>query len=188
MNGRTLFQKIKYVAYFLSFIFRFVPNFVMFFIWDFVSIFENKAAVLIRYCIIRSKSRSCGDNIYIGKYVTIKSIEFLSIGDNVSIHNYCYIDASGGIEIHDNVSLAHGSTILSSTHTWDSMEIPIKYNKPKYVKTIINSDVWIGCGVRIMAGIVIGKRVIIGANSICTKSLEDGYIYAGSPARVIKKI
>ena len=132
MKGRNLFRYIKYIAYLISLIMRIIPNFILYFIWDISSIFENKVAIFIRYCIIKSKSKACGDNVFVGKNVTIKCIELLELGDNISIHNNCYIDASGGIKIYDNVSIAHNSTLLSSTHTWGNPDVPIKYNPPVY--------------------------------------------------------
>jgi acetyltransferase-like isoleucine patch superfamily enzyme len=188
MNGRALFGYIRYFAYSVSSIMRFIPNFVLFFVWDIVSIFENRPAVLMRYCIIRAKAKKCGDNVFLGKNVTIKCIESLELGDNVSIHNNCYIDASGGIRIRDNVSIAHNSTILSSTHTWADSKVAIKYNIPDFHMTTIDSNVWIGCGVRIMAGIKISENTIVGAGSVCTKSLASGAVYGGIPARMIKSI
>jgi len=188
MNGRKIFSYIRYFAYIASFIMKFFPNFLTLFLWDLVSIFDNKLFVFIRYCLVRSKAKKCGDNIFIGKNVTIKYMESLDLGDNISIHNNCYIDASGGVTIQDNVSVAHNSTILSSSHTWEDENIAIKYNPPKFLMTRIESNVWMGCGVRIMGGVIVGKNTIIGAGAVCTKSLVGGSVYAGVPAKRIKTI
>ncbi len=188
MQGRTLFRIVKPLALVLSFLFKIIPNFILFFIWDLLSIIDNKVAVFFRYCIIRSKSKICGDNIYVGKNVTIKKIGFLKLGSNISIHNNCYIDASGGIEINDDVSIAHSSTIMSSSHTWEDKTVPIKYNPQTYSKVIIDSNVWIGCGARVLYGVHIKKNIILGAGSICNKSLLEEGVYAGVPAQKIKDI
>lgn len=49
----------------------------------------------------------------------------------------------------------------------------------------IGSDVFIGTRSIIMPGVHIGNRVIIGAGSVVTKSIPDGSIVAGNPARLI---
>ena len=188
MQGRTLFKVVKPLALIISLIFKIIPSFILFFIWDLLSIFDNKAAVFFRYCIIKSKSKTCGDNVYIGKNVTLKKIGSLELESNISIHNNCYIDASGGILIKDDVSIAHSSTIMSSSHTWADKSIPIKYNPQNYSKVIINSNVWIGCGVRILDGVEIKENVIIGAGAVCTKPISAEGIYAGMPAKKIKDI
>ena len=42
MNGRVFFNYIKYIAYIASSIMSVIPNFILFFVWDVASIFENK--------------------------------------------------------------------------------------------------------------------------------------------------
>jgi acetyltransferase-like isoleucine patch superfamily enzyme len=51
----------------------------------------------------------------------------------------------------------------------------------------IGNDVWIAEGVRIMPGVTIGDGCVIGARAVVTKDLEPYGIYAGIPARLIKK-
>lgn len=188
MEGRKLFKIVKPIANFMALIFKIIPVSILFILWDINSVFENKVAVFIRYCIIKAKAKSCGDNIYIGKNVTIKYIKNLELGNNVSIHNNCYLDCSGNVSILNEVSIAHNSTILSSTHTWDNSTIAIKYNPPRYLPTKIKSNVWIGCGVRIMGGVIIESNTIVGAASVCTKSLDANAIYVGVPAKKVKSL
>ncbi|MFW9969202.1 MAG: DapH/DapD/GlmU-related protein [Candidatus Odinarchaeota archaeon] len=56
-------------------------------------------------------------------------------------------------------------------------------------KTIIESDVRIGSHAIVMPGTHIGKKCILAANSVTTvgQILEEGYIYAGIPAKKFKK-
>lgn len=93
---------------------------------------------------------------------------------------------SGGVKIGNNVSIAHGSTILSTTHTFEKLDVPIKYQQMKLDRTTIADDVWIGCSVVILAGINIGTGCVIGANSTVTKNVDDYTVVVGTPAKVIK--
>ena len=52
---------------------------------------------------------------------------------------------------------------------------------------VIEDDVWIGSGVKILDGVVIGKGCVIGANAVVTKSTESYGVYVGVPAHKIKK-
>ncbi|SFT33533.1 transferase hexapeptide (six repeat-containing protein) [Lachnospiraceae bacterium XBD2001] len=54
-------------------------------------------------------------------------------------------------------------------------------------KTIIGNDVWIGKSVLIKGGVRIGDGVVVGMGSIVTHDLEAYGIYAGNPARLIRK-
>ena len=129
-----------------------------------------------------------GEAAYLAKGVVFKSPAKLFIGDNFSIHEFCYVDAVGGVEIGTNVSLAHSSSILSSNHQWLDENLPIKYNNVKKKKVLIEDDVWIGCGVRILAGSHIENRVVVAAGAVVTGRLESGYLYGGIPAKKIKSL
>lgn len=54
-------------------------------------------------------------------------------------------------------------------------------------KTIIGNDVWIGDRVMVKAGLNIGDGVVIGMGSVVTKSIPSYEIWAGNPAKFIKK-
>lgn len=51
----------------------------------------------------------------------------------------------------------------------------------------IGNDVWIGEGSLIMSGVIIGDGAIVGAKSIVTKSIGDYEIWAGNPAKMIRR-
>ena len=141
---------------------------------------------LVRYIAVASLAKKVGKNVAILPGAYFEYIENLSLGDNVSIHQMCYIDAEGGVEIGDNVSIAHRSTILSSNHGYIRNDTPIKYQEMTLAKTIINDNVWIGCGCVVLAGVEIGSGSVIGANSTVNRSIPENSIAVGSPARRIK--
>lgn len=66
--------------------------------------------------------------------------------------------------------------------------LQILYNDPDldyFGKIKIGNYVSIGEGCKIMAGVTIGNNVIIGAGSVVSKSIPDGYMVAGNPIRHI---
>jgi acetyltransferase-like isoleucine patch superfamily enzyme len=48
--------------------------------------------------------------------------------------------------------------------------------------------VWCGAGVVITSGVTVGRRSVIGANSVVTRDIPPYSIAAGAPARVIRSI
>ncbi|MBE5850459.1 MAG: acyltransferase [Lachnospiraceae bacterium] len=54
-------------------------------------------------------------------------------------------------------------------------------------KVIIRDGCWLGSRVSVLAGVTIGKRCIIGTNSVVTNDIPPFSIAAGIPARVIKR-
>lgn len=55
----------------------------------------------------------------------------------------------------------------------------------RYAPVTIGNDVFVGARSVILPGVTIGNRVVIGAGSVVTKSVPDGVVVAGNPARVL---
>ena len=146
-----------------------------------------RSMYIYRYICLKSIAKSCGNNVKIGHSVYLTYIDNCELGSNISINEFCSIGCKGGVKIGDNVSIAHRSTILSTSHNIPSKTSLIKDSGVITKKTIIGNDVWIGAGVVITAGVTIGNGVVIGANSVVTKDIPDYSIYAGSPAKLIRK-
>lgn len=189
MNGRDFFSKYKKLIVFFIGVYKLLPNKVSYFLYNVNRDRKSKMAMLIRFLFLKKYAKHCGMNIYIAPNVVIKNAQSITIGDNVSIHEFCYLDGYGEIIIEKNVSIAHGSSVISFNHSHLNRELPIKYNESLKGPILIKEDVWVGCGVRILANSTIGNRVIIGANSVVTNAiLDSNKIYAGIPASFIKDI
>jgi acetyltransferase-like isoleucine patch superfamily enzyme len=154
-------------------------------LWHRVEGSRGPIGLALRYCLLKTLLKSCGDNVFIDRDVELKFLEHLAIGDNVSIHRWCYLDAAGGIELGDNVAIAHGTSILSSNHSWADATLPIKYNPTRYAAVQIQADVWVGCGCRILAGVTLQSRSVVAAGAVVTRSFGPGVVVGGIPARVI---
>lgn len=50
---------------------------------------------------------------------------------------------------------------------------------------MIEDDVWIGAGVRVLDGVVLGAGCVIGAGAVVTRSVEPRIVVAGVPAKRI---
>jgi acetyltransferase-like isoleucine patch superfamily enzyme len=88
----------------------------------------------------------------------------------------------------NNISIAHNSSILSSTHNYHNIDIPIKYNEMTLLPTFIKDDVWIGCGCRILGGVTINTRSIIAAGAVINRDCDGSSIYGGVPGKKLKQI
>ncbi|MCG9579488.1 acyltransferase [Vibrio tubiashii] len=51
----------------------------------------------------------------------------------------------------------------------------------------IGSYCWIGANVFINPGIEVGNNSVVGANSVVTKNIPENEIWAGVPAKFIRK-
>lgn len=180
--------RFKRIINMLFLIIRFVPKPILNLLLHFFDSSEGKIAILFRYLYLKKYCKSTGQNIYVGKNVNLKNIHNLSIGSNVSIHSFNYLDAYGEISIGNNVSIANHCTLISSDHTWENNEIPIKYNKVEKKPIVIEDDVWIAAGCRILGNVTIKERTVIGAGAVVNRNLDNNSLYVGVPARKVKTI
>lgn len=149
---------------------------------------NGKLGLLLRYIFVKNTAKSVGNNVSIQPGVFVFNLKNMELGNNVSIHPMCYIDAAGGIKIGSNVSIAHATTLISTNHTWDNVDLPIKYNPETFAEITIEDDVWIGCGVRILAGVTISSRSVVAAGAVVNKSFENNALIGGVPAKLLKTI
>lgn len=111
----------------------------------------------------------------------------LKVGNNVNVMSQVNFGSEPYlIEIGNNVLIS--SNVSFITHdggTWAFTDLDEYKEVIKYGKIIIGNNVFIGAKSTIMPGVRIGNRCVVGAGSIVTKSIPDGYVVAGIPAKVI---
>lgn len=98
------------------------------------------------------------------------------IGENVTFDtNYPY-----DITIEKGVRLTVGCAIV--THFMDSLS-------GKYIrgKVVLKENAYLGMNTLVVKPVTIGKNAIVGAGSIVTKDIPDNEVWAGNPARFIRK-
>ena len=135
-------------------------------------------------------------NIIVGDFTYFADSDFEShvthhydfIGDKIIIGKFCQIAA--GVEFVMNG--ANHQLNAATTYpfyifgTWDQ-EAPTESQLPLKGDTVIGNDVWIGQNAAILPGVHVGDGAIIGLNSTVASDLEPYGVYAGNPARLIRK-
>jgi carbonic anhydrase/acetyltransferase-like protein (isoleucine patch superfamily) len=93
------------------------------------------------------------------------------------------------IVIEDDVMMGSGVHIYVENHCFDNPNIPI-INQGHYQaeQVVLKKGCWIGANAIILPGVIIGSNSVVGAGAIVTKSIPDGVVVAGNPARIIKEI
>lgn len=111
---------------------------------------------------------------------------FIKVGNGSTINPFCVLLGYGGIEVGDNVRIAAGTSIIAFNHNFSDPDKPIAEQGNNQRGIVIEDDVWIGAGVKILDGVRIGTGCVIGANSTVTRSIPPFSLAVGSPATVIK--
>ena len=77
--------------------------------------------------------------------------------------------------------------MISSDHTWKDKSKPIKYNNIEPKKIVIEDDVWIAAGVKVLGGNKIRRRCVIGAGAVVNKNTEANSLYVGVPIKKLRR-
>jgi len=119
---------------------------------------EGEVAERARASYYKQTLRLMGDNVKIGRSVTIVNPQFISIGNNVTINDGCTLIARGslGITISDGVSLMH--RVYLDTESAETGYIHI--GKEVYIGT--------GCLLHGHQGLEIGDMTLLAQNITIT--------------------
>lgn len=137
---------------------------------------------------VHSKAKLCYRihmvNSTLGKYSYIgenSSILYTNIGAFCSIAENCTI----GGPSHSMSSVSMSPVFVKGRNIFGKNFAQQEYNS--YKQTTIGNDVWIGSMCMIKAGVHIGNGAVIGMGSVVTKDVPDYEIWAGNPAKFIRK-
>lgn len=160
----------------------------------------------------RADLKSCGENVIIGKTVRIRYPELVELGNNVIIDDFTYISTS--LKIHDNVHISSGCKIIGGKQAFVEMNefstlapnvilsagsddylsglatplVPIKFKANVEIGNIIlNKHCIVGAGSVVLPNITFQEGASVGALSLVNKDLDEYFLFAGIPAKKIKR-
>lgn len=113
----------------------------------------------------------------------------IKIGNNVGISNTTIVSRAS-VVIGDNVRIGGSCKIYDTDFHSVVMEERIKEQDSgiKSAPIVIKEGAFIGAHSIILKGVIIGKNSVVGAGSVVAKSIPDGEIWAGNPAKFLKSI
>jgi len=126
-----------------------------------------------------------GEDVEIRKGAYLVHTENIELGHRVVIRPGCqlYADEVAHICIAPDVLIGPGVSIFTNNHK--IQEGPDDY---EYKNVTLSDGCWIGANVILLAGTHVGHNAVVGAGSVVTGShVPNGEIWAGNPARPIKK-
>lgn len=136
------------------------------------------------------------EKISIGNFVRIDDFCILSgnitLGSNIHISAFCALYGKMGIVMENYTGLSPRCTLFSATDDFSgdyfiSPMVNKKYTNVQGGMILIKRFSQIGAHCVILPAITIHEGVVVGAQSLINKNLEEWSVYAGIPARFIKK-
>jgi acetyltransferase-like isoleucine patch superfamily enzyme len=121
-----------------------------------------------------------GDDVFIGPFVEIQ--KDVTIGKRCKIQSHTFICEL--VNIGDDCFISHGVMFINDLFSTGS---PAKGNKALWKRTTVGNNVSIGSNATVLP-VEICDNVVIGAGAVVTKNIVKPGIYAGNPAKLIRKI
>jgi galactoside O-acetyltransferase len=138
------------------------------------------------------------ESISVGSHVIIDDFVFIGAHIDVVIGNYVHIATRAAITggsycmLHDFCKLSSEARIFTGPDDFDGtgIEHPLllqELGKVKRGSVVLESHALIGSNVVIFPGVRIGEGAAVEAGSVVTRSLPPWGIYAGTPARFLRR-
>lgn len=121
-----------------------------------------------------------GDDCFIGPFVEIQ--KGVTIGNRCKVQSHAFVCEL--VTIGDDCVISHGVKFINDLFATGG---PAKGNKDLWKATNIDTHVSIGTNSTILP-VSICSNVVIGAGSVVTKNIMIPGIYAGNPAKLIRKL
>lgn len=127
-----------------------------------------------------------GDGCWIGPWVYIRG-DKIKIGNNVWIGPGVKIHGEAGVVVEDNVGIGTDSIILTGMHDLDCGKQAISMNQVILKSVRLEAGCDIGVKSVILPGVTIGKGSQVGAASVVTQNIPPFEVWAGNPARSLRR-
>ena len=157
-------------------------------------IYIGNNVVIDDYAVLDAKGTDnkgivIGDNVMIGRYTVISCKNGdITIGDNTNIAMSCFIQSAKKVDIGKNILFAAYCYVIGGgDHLTDRTDIPIIAQGQIVRGITIEDNCWLGAGVKVQDGTVIGRDSIIGSGAVVTKDISKFSVAVGVPAKVLKK-
>lgn len=136
---------------------------------------------LKRVCIGKKVRIMPGLRIETHKSGTICFEEDVSIGQNF------HITSVGKLKINKHTTISGNVCVTNIDHDYEEIGKHILDQKMILNETEIGENCFIGYGVIIQAGTILGKHCVVGANSVVRGHFPDYSVIVGAPAKIVKR-
>ena len=147
-----------------------------------------------RLPIMKEILGSVGNTYYFQGPVQFNYGSHTFIGENFFANFNLTVMDDAKVYIGDNVAIGPNVSLMATNHPLlpqerMGMDEEGRTTMAEYAEDIhIGDNVWIACNTVVIGGVTIGKNCVIGAGSVVTKDIPEGYLAYGNPCRPVRPI
>jgi acetyltransferase-like isoleucine patch superfamily enzyme len=113
---------------------------------------------------------------------------FVSVGWGCAINtNAVLYGTGGGITIGNQVRIAAQTVLVTTSHCFARLDLPIADQGFTAKPIVVEDDVWIGTGARVLGGVRIGRGSIVAAGAVVNRDVPSLSVVGGVPAKLIRE-
>lgn len=135
-----------------------------------------------RRWLLRRFGAKVGKGVLIRPTVTITYPWNLSIGDHSWVGDDVVLYTLGEIDIGANVVISQRSYLCAADHDYTHPNFPIRARK-----IMVEAETWIAADVFMGPGVKIGRGAVIGARSSVFENMPEKMVCFGYPCKPVKK-
>ncbi len=111
----------------------------------------------------------------------------IRIGDNCAIEQNVHITSMGSpLVIEDNVTIAANTFITNLDHDYQDVTRSVMDQGHLLAETRIGEGCFLGYGVAIQAGTILGKHCVVGTGAVVKGEFPDYSVIVGIPGKIVK--
>jgi acetyltransferase-like isoleucine patch superfamily enzyme len=127
-----------------------------------------------------------GDGVFLGRGTILSCKDGdIVLGDHVNIGFGCEIFSGSKVVVGRYGLFAAQTYLVGGGHAFEGRG-PVIEQERISKGIVLGENVWVGTGAKILDGVTVGSRVVVGANAVVNEDLHEGAIAAGVPAKVIR--
>lgn len=111
----------------------------------------------------------------------------IELGPNTTVNPFCVLYGHGGLRIGAGVRIAAHTIIIPSNHNFDDPDTPIFQQGSSSRGVVVEDDVWIGAGARLLDGVVVGRGAVVASGAVVTRDVPPRAVVAGVPAKILRQ-
>ena len=139
-----------------------------------------------------------GPSIHLGQDVHVMALPeapvrlsvFEEMG-RIEVADYTLINPGARVTSAEHITIGEGCMLAMHTSIndadWHDVQHRI-FAPGATAPVVLERNVWLGEGARVLKGVTIGENTVVGAGSVVSRSLPANVIAAGNPARAIKPL
>ena len=154
--------------------------------WTLLRPFPARIGSPLRVQLLRRFGARIGQGVLLGEGLRVLGPAGLRLDDGASVARGVTLDARAGIHLAGGALIGFESVLLSWTHRWDRVDVPVQEQGFIGAPVRVGSMAWLGARSILLPGCDVGAASVVGAGAVVTRSLPDRSVCAGSPCRVLR--